>query len=445
MGADITLSTALPQITTAITLEGAGHYVDGANTYRIFSVASTGNFTVNQITVTDGMVSGNGGAIANDGNLTIQYSIISSSEAGGVNGVGGGITNSGTLLVSNSTVSDNQGVQSGGGIHNIGTLTVINSTISGNRLKSTGFAGHAIYNDSSATIINSTIADNEGQVGDAVYNNTAGNLVLQNAILANNTSNDCVSYGGTVTAAYTLIEDTGQPACDLSDGVNGNIIGQAPNLGPLQDNGGSTLTYALLPGSPAINTGSSALAVDGSGAALAYDQRGLGYPRVFGSDVDMGAFEQSCMSPWSAGVIPSSVGSEADLRAAITCFNAIDVAGSYTISLTNNISLTAATVVINNDNSITGAELIIEGDGHTIDGQDIVNVRPLQVAANTTVSIQNLTITGGNSSDNGGAIHNAGVLTITNSTLSDNSANSGGGIFNDGVLVITNSTLTPIT
>ena len=34
-----------------------------------------------------------------------------------------------------------------------------------------------------------------------------------------------------------------------------NITGVAPLLGPLANNGGPTLTHALLPGSPAINRG----------------------------------------------------------------------------------------------------------------------------------------------------------------------------------------------
>ncbi len=105
LDADITLSTALPQVSSEITLEGAGFSVDGASTYRVFEVTSIGNFTVNQITIQNGSTSGNGGAILNDG---------------------------GTLTVTNSTVSGNTG-DNGGGIYSAsGTLTATNSTISGN-------------------------------------------------------------------------------------------------------------------------------------------------------------------------------------------------------------------------------------------------------------------------------------------------------------------------
>jgi hypothetical protein len=62
-----------------------------------------------------------------------------------------------------------------------------------------------------------------------------------------------------------------------------------PKLGPLANNGGPTLTMALLPGSPAIDAGNTSL-------APATDQRG--FPRPAGPAADIGAFEYgSVMSP----------------------------------------------------------------------------------------------------------------------------------------------------
>jgi hypothetical protein len=57
-------------------------------------------------------------------------------------------------------------------------------------------------------------------------------------------------------------------------------------LGPLQDNGGPTLTQALLPGSPAIDAGSP---TDIAGDSVTVDQRG--FPRPGGSGNDIGAYE----------------------------------------------------------------------------------------------------------------------------------------------------------
>ena len=61
-----------------------------------------------------------------------------------------------------------------------------------------------------------------------------------------------------------------------------------PILGPLADNGGPTLTMALLPGSPAIDAGDTSL-------APATDQRG--FPRPAGLAADIGAFEYGSVMP----------------------------------------------------------------------------------------------------------------------------------------------------
>jgi hypothetical protein len=57
-----------------------------------------------------------------------------------------------------------------------------------------------------------------------------------------------------------------------------------PQLGPLQDNGGQSWTMALLPGSPAIDSGNNLNAPD-------WDQRGPGFPRIVNGTIDRGAFE----------------------------------------------------------------------------------------------------------------------------------------------------------
>jgi hypothetical protein len=77
---------------------------------------------------------------------------------------------------------------------------------------------------------------------------------------------------------------------DASPGFigTGSLTNTDPKLGPLANNGGPTLTMALLPGSPAIDAG------DTSTAPFA-DQRG--FPRPAGFAADIGAFEYGSMLP----------------------------------------------------------------------------------------------------------------------------------------------------
>jgi hypothetical protein len=124
--------------------------------------------------------------------------------------------------------------------------------------------------------------------------NSPVSLVLHNTLVAGNFRgatgttpddvNDRLDPGGD----YNLVGD-GTNMTGLNDGVNGNLVGSADNpidplLGPLADNGGPTLTHALLPGSPAIDAGNNAYATD-------WDQRGPGYPRIVNGVIDIGAFE----------------------------------------------------------------------------------------------------------------------------------------------------------
>jgi hypothetical protein len=60
-------------------------------------------------------------------------------------------------------------------------------------------------------------------------------------------------------------------------------------LGPLQDNGGTTLTHELLPGSPAIDAGNPAGCTDHQGSQIFTDQRG----KNRWGRCDMGAYEVS--------------------------------------------------------------------------------------------------------------------------------------------------------
>jgi hypothetical protein len=83
-----------------------------------------------------------------------------------------------------------------------------------------------------------------------------------------------------VTNRNNLIEDG---SCS-QNGVN--FREGDPRLGPLQDNGGPTLTHAPLPGSPLLSAGDN-----GSAAGLEFDQRGPGFPRILDGVVDIGAVE----------------------------------------------------------------------------------------------------------------------------------------------------------
>ena len=88
---------------------------------------------------------------------------------------------------------------------------------------------------------------------------------------------DC--YGFLHSSGYNLIETTSNCTIfGLGGDLTGNVTGQDPLLGPLQDNGGPTQTQALLADSPAIDAGDPSGCTDDLGAALTTDQRGFPRP-----------------------------------------------------------------------------------------------------------------------------------------------------------------------
>jgi len=232
------------------------------------------------VTVTGSTVSRNGQGIWNNGPLSMTGSTVSG------NFVEGGVQNAeeGTLTLTNSTVSGN----AGGGIGNDGTMTLTNSTVSGNKGKSGGTGG-GIVNSASLTVISSTVANNSGW-GDALYiegcfpdrecMTTIANTLIQG---------DCVSSDRAepLTSAGYNIESPGNNCGFDPDGTDEvNVSAEGLNLGELADNGGPTMTHALLTVpvvSAAINQIPEAM------CEVTEDQRGVARPQ--GPACDVGAFE----------------------------------------------------------------------------------------------------------------------------------------------------------
>ena len=127
------------------------------------------------------------------------------------------------------------------------------------------------------------------------------------------------------------------------------------------------------------------------------------------------------------------VGTAAALNVAINDFNAQAGPCAFTITLSNDIALTASTPPISNSN--VGAALTIDGMGHTVNGQDISGVRPFTIDSGTTVTLEEITITRGKVDNalGGGGISTDGTLTLMDSTVIDNATiGDGGGIYQNG-------------
>jgi len=270
----IALEGPLPTISRSVTIQGpVGQMVsvDGNYSYRIFDVDSGITVNISNLIITNGSDANDGPGLRNNGGtVNISNCVFTGNQTSDANGAA--IANaSGTLNVSNSTFSNNlaSDFAKGGAVYvNSGTVTLTNDTISEN-----------------------TADDNAG----GVYNN-AGTVDVRNTIIAGNFSPGNSDVQGTFVSEGHNIIGAGDGATGFVDGSNGDHVGTEANpfdagLGPFDDYGGTTLTYALLATSPAVEGGDNCVLTGCSTTSptIATDQRNVTRPQ--GVRVDIGAYE----------------------------------------------------------------------------------------------------------------------------------------------------------
>ena len=258
-----------------------------------------GLFNENELTLTRATFSGNvshaqGGGLYNQSTATIADSTFDSNVADGNGGAiynNSGIMSTSRVTITGSTLSNNEAATKGGGIYNNDFVTILNSTVSRNRADAIG-GGIFNSNDTtpgSVTITNATIVENTTDgAGGGVVNDQGAFVDVQNTIIAANTAlganNDL--QGLFVSLGTNFIGDAGTSS-GFVNGIAGDQVGSTQSpfdavFGPLADNGGPTLTHALLTGSPAIDAGNNS-------GGEPVDQRGGRRPTD--DTADVGAFE----------------------------------------------------------------------------------------------------------------------------------------------------------
>lgn len=206
---------------------------------------------------------------------------------------GGAILNLGSLTLDRCSFFNNSGSQ-GGALFNEagGTLTLQRCTIARNQ----AVAGSGVlFNRGTVSILDSTISGNIG--GFALVSDVSSITKLSGSIIAGNGVDfDIANRGALTRQGGNLV----QRVQDLGTTEGPDFIVGGPLLAPLGNYGGLTLTRPLLPGSPAIDAGASALDTDQRGAA-----------RVRGSASDLGSVEAF---PFSSIPLVDSDGDGADDR-----------------------------------------------------------------------------------------------------------------------------------
>lgn len=285
---------------TSLTGDAGAIYLDGDNDY-----APTDDAEITGSRFIGNKSNGEAGAIYVDsqtgGDVTISRSTLADNEAVGQGGAAYFVGHQGKTTISQSTISGNTASDGGGIFFNSlfhvsdRSLLIENSTITGNIAAE---EGGGLYDRNGvsvpAAIRNSTIAGNiAGAKGGGIYR-IQGDLTMSSTIVAANTAAppadadlaQGIAASGSFIAGDGIVGAAG--SATLSVVPAGSMqIGVDPQLGPLADNGGPTLTMLPAAAGPAIDKGAA--------NGLTEDQRGL--PRTSGGGTDVGAVELPSSQP----------------------------------------------------------------------------------------------------------------------------------------------------
>ena len=500
-GGTLTLATALPDITTSLSiLNPATQNITLARS----TAQSTPNFNILVV-----YASGNddnfstaptGPSVALRG-LTLKGGASTGSSNQFRDSGGGGLyVENSTVALTGCTLSGNTGSYLGGGLLNYGgAVTCTNSTIAGNGANNSGYGGGVFNYRGTLALINSTLAGNAAAIGGGLHTdsstvtltnctvtgNTANNqgsgieffgsgtVTLSNNIVAGNANSDLDAPNGGVysSSGYNLIGSsvTGASSPFTQPGDRVNVNPADLKLGPLQDNGGPTQTRAIGRESAAFNAGSTTLTTD---------QRGVSRP--VGSADDVGAYEftgtqsliVTTLTDEDDGTSDPSFGAGTSLREALVYANsnadqsnitfAPGLAGGTLtlatalpdIATSLSISNPAAQTIILARSTVAGTPdfaLLSVSNSIKVD----VSGGSGRVPTGPTVNFRGITLTNGHSDPNGAELgfrNLAGgglfvfnsTVGLTNCTLTNNVGYYYGGGLNNygGAVTLTNCSVT---
>ena len=295
------LSESSPE---ALILTGRGATVrqtcPGTNVISIYD----GDIGIRDLTITGGDQDGSccSGGLQVDGGsgvvLLERLQIVGNTSANSSGG-SGLYADGADIVLRDSVIRGNEGIGAGGGARLTGPSTIERTAIIGNR--AVGASGGGLVLDAGGTVTSSTIARNEGANIGAVL--AFGPVTLLHSTLADNLPATGQVVMGSLTLGGTVIAGPPGEQCSVSSttslgqnystsdcglGVDDVKDAPDPDLRPLFDNGGGTLTMYPRATSPLLDAVAS-----GDAELPANDQRRLARPG--GTAGDVGAVEvQPC-------------------------------------------------------------------------------------------------------------------------------------------------------
>ena len=467
-----------------ITIDGKGHTIDAKNLGRIFSIGEGFTVTLTNATLINGRAV-EGGAIYNDGSLTLSDVKLSDNAA---DSYGGAVFNNGELVVSDSVFDSNDIVNRGsasvdyGGaaIYNWydGTLTVSGSNFTNNikNYKNGDRLVGAVATIGDATISDSYFVNNAGRWGGAI--SASGYLIAGDDVNTLTVSGSTFKENGGLYGAGIFVAGSDFTVSDCVFDKN-TAFGKG-NMTPNNNNGaaivvtdtGKDITGIITDSNFTNNKAHFSGAVDicegkitiknsifvnnsaeyCAGAIAVDSQINKPAVEIINSKFDSNSAEYggAIYNYYNLTVVDSTFTNNS--KDTIYNFRVanLDLGIKTFTDLQNAIGLVRGTLTLDSDIAMTDDEaanfkdgvainknIRIDGKGHTIDARDLGRI--FSIGEGFTVTLTNATLINGRAVE-GGAIYNDGSLTLSDVKLSDNAADSyGGAVFNNGELVVSDS------
>jgi len=491
VAANTTLSTgSLAKITGNTAVNGGGLYVAENGRAILDGTTLSGNKALGGAVA----AGGNGGGIFNSGTLALQnhatldgnQAVASTNTSNVLRGYGGAIINatvvsggSPLLSVVNSTITGGLpagqfNAAFGGGIaqYNAPIAAVIdNSTMTGN----VGFFGGALYASAPLSVGSSAINNNTAVAGGALYANAPLIANATSTITGGTLNANLAANGGAVAVAGKGAGAS--PGAVVLDGVSATGNNATGGTSPTGGNGGAVFNsgdVTIRNGSTL--TGSYVQASTASGAITGYGGAVVSAPLVAGdaphativdSTINGGTLPTGVTSHAVFGGAIASVGnifgaSPAPVASALTLTNSTlsgTIAGFIGGGLYNGGTAIVTGTSVGNASSafLVGGVAVIAGSTlTTTDGSISNNTAPtaggLYVQEGGVATLTRTRLDGNKATGTltntgfGGAILNAGTLTVSDASISDNTATANSGQANTtgfGGAVYSGSTQSP--
>ena len=441
-----------------ITIDGKGHTIDAKNLGRIFSIGEGFTVTLTNATLINGKAD-KGGAIYNDGSLTLSDVKLSDNAA---DGYGGAVFNNGELVVSDSVFDSNDIVNRGsasvdyGGaaIYNWydGVLTVSGSNFTNNikNYKNGDRLVGAVATIGDATISDSYFVNNAGRWGGAI--SASGYLIAGDDVNTLTVSGSTFKENGGLYGAGIFVAGSDFTVSDCVFDKN-TAFGKG-NMTPNNNNGaaivvtdtGKDITGAIT-GSNFTNNKAQyggAIYICEGNIAISDSLFENNSADVEGGAIDIdSAINNPIVTVENSKFVnntPQAIHNSKELHLGIETFtdlqNAIDLVDGI-LTLDSDIAMTDDEAAGFVNGVAINKNIRIDGKGHTISAEDLGRI--FSIGEGFTVTLTNATLINGKA-DKGGAIYNDGSLTLSDVKLSDNAADGyGGAVFNNGELVVSDS------